>query len=349
MSSFYRVAGGRPYVPGEQPQDKQYCKLNTNECPYPPSPLVAQAIGDCSDLRLYPDPTSLNLRAAMATAYGLSPKQVFAGGGSDEVLAYCFMAFCRAGDTVVFPDITYGFYQVYADLFGLQTQIVPLHDDFTVPTDALMQTEGHIFLANPNAPTGLVLPPADIAKLLEHNPHRLVIVDEAYIDFLTENTCIPLLKRYENLIVVQTFSKSRALAGMRLGFGFASSDIIEDIEKVQFSFNPYNIDRLSQRVGIAAIQDTAYLAQTVAKVTATRERVTSALRALGFEVLTSAANFVFAAPPHRDGGRFYTYLKDNGVLVRHFATARCAPFVRITIGRDDDMDTLLALAAKEGK
>ena len=350
MSRFLSeaVQNMTPYTPGEQPQDKSYIKLNTNECPYGPSLLVREAVEkfENGSLRLYPDPDSAALRQAAAAAYGIRPEQVFAGGGSDEALAYAFMAFFDKGDAVLFPDITYGFYQVYADLFMLSAKIIPLTEDYRVRIADYFGAEGHIFLANPNAPTGIVLPVADIEQILQKNPNKLVIVDEAYVDFSPGASCVGLIDKYDNLLVIQTFSKSRALAGMRLGFAFGNADLIAGLERVKYSFNPYNLDRLSVAVGIAALADKEYLARITRQIIATRERTTAALQALGFAVLPSGSNFLFAASPAIGGGALYLALKDAGILVRHFAKARIRDFVRITIGTDDEMNSLLRAVEK---
>ena len=332
-----------PYTPGEQPQDKSYIKLNTNECPYGPSLLVREAVERfaADSLRLYPDPDSEALRRAAADYYGLKPEQVFAGGGSDEALAYAFMAFFDRGDTVLFPDITYGFYQVYADLFALNTKIVPLTEDFRVQIADYFGAEGHIFLANPNAPTGTVLPVADIEEILRQNSDKLVIVDEAYVDFAPGASCVGLIASYDNLLVVQTFSKSRALAGMRLGFAFGQKALIDGLERIKYSFNPYNLDRASVAVGIAALADKEYLGRITGQIIATRQRTAQALTKLSFTVLPSGSNFLFAASPAIGGQDLYLALKEAGILVRHFNKPRIADFVRITIGTDEEMRQFL--------
>jgi histidinol-phosphate aminotransferase len=349
MSRFFnaRIREIAPYVPGEQPQDKSYIKLNTNESPLAPSPVVQQALAgfDAADLRLYPDPDARQLRGAVAKAHGLTEAQVFAGGGSDEVLAYSFMAFFNPGDRVYFPDITYGFYQVYADLFGLRAVKVPLRADFTVALEDYYNAEGHIFIANPNAPTGICLTPAQIEGLLQQNPNRLVIVDEAYIDFAQEGyTCVPLIEKYDNLLVTQTFSKSRGLAGIRLGFGFGQPALLDGLERIKYSFNPYNIDRVSLCVGIAAAGDSAYLRTAAGSIAATRDKTAAQLRELGFRVLESQANFLFAEPPGMSGKDFFLGLKESGILVRYFAKPRIDSFVRITIGLPEEMQKLVEQA-----
>ena len=328
-----------PYTPGEQPHDKQYIKLNTNESPYPPSPRVIEIIESRAntDLRLYPDPESKKLRQAMAGLYNLELSQVFAGGGSDEVLAYIFMAFFDKGDKVYFPDTTYGFYKVYADLFGLDITEIPLKDDFTIDINDYFGLGGHIFIANPNAPTGICLTIEQVEKIIKENPNQLVVIDEAYIDFEGENSSIPLIQKYDNLIVVQTFSKSRALAGMRLGFGFGNAELMQGLETIKYSFNPYNIDRISMDVGIEAIKDTAYFNETVAKIVATREKTVKELEKRDFTVLPSKANFVFAKHNLISGMELSKKLRDKGILIRYFGKKKIEDYMRITIGSDSEM------------
>lgn len=337
-----------PYVPGEQPKDRRYTKLNTNENPYPPAPevqaLLTQRGGE--DLSLYPDPDNTELTKKMAETYGLRPEQVFAGGGSDEVLAYAFMAFFDAGDTVYFPDITYGFYQVYANLFGLTARTLPLREDFTIELSDYFGLDGNIFLANPNAPTGICLTVPEIQQILDNNPNRLVVVDEAYIDFSSGQTMIPYIHQYNNLLVVQTFSKSRALAGMRLGFGFGNAALMDGLNRIKYSFNPYNIDRISSDVGVASLSNPAYFSTRVAKIVETRENTQKALAALGFEVLPSETNFLFATHPKLSAKELYGFLRDNGVLVRYFPKERIDEYLRITIGTEEDMNCFLKVVAE---
>lgn len=345
MSRFLSRAAAalQPYTPGEQPRDTHYIKLNTNENPYSPAPEVAAAISafNASDLRLYPDPTASDFRDAAAAHYGVKPEQVFAGGGSDEVLAYAFMAFSDRGGKVYFPDITYGFYKVYADLFGLKSVLIPLKSDFTVNIEDYFGLNGNIFIANPNAPTGICLETDEIEQILRENPDRLVVVDEAYIDFSDGKSCLRMIDSYDNLLVVHTFSKSRGLAGMRLGLGFGNPELIAGLERIKYSFNPYNLDRVSFAVGIAALGNGEYMREIAAKIIKTRERLREELLMLGFEVLPSSANFLFAKTPELSGAELYNSLKQSGILVRHFDKARIRDFVRITIGTDDEMDIFL--------
>lgn len=332
-----------PYVPGEQPQDRSYIKLNTNECPYAPSLLVNRVLAEfqVETLRLYPDPEAKRLKEAVASAYGVTPDMVFAGGGSDEVLAYAFMAFFDRGDKVLFPDITYGFYKVYADLFALEAVEVPLAEDYTVAIFDYFNAQGHIFLANPNAPTGIALTTGEIEEILRHNPDRLVVVDEAYADFSPDCSCVGLTGQYDNLLVVQTFSKSRALAGMRLGFAFGNRSLIAGLERIKFSFNPYNLDRLSMEVAIAALSDKEYLEKITRSIAETRDRTSAQLEVMGFRVLPSGANFVLAGYPDLTGEALYGALRERGILVRYWNKPRIDGFVRITIGTDSEMKALI--------
>jgi histidinol-phosphate aminotransferase len=336
-----------PYVPGEQPQDKKYIKLNTNECPYPPSPKVSEAIKSfrADDLALYPDPFSARLKYAAAGAFGLLPRQIFAGGGSDEILAYSFMAFCGRGERVFFPDVTYGFYQVYANLFKTVPVKIPLDENYNIVVKDYAEADGPIFLANPNAPTGILLPKNKIIEILNQHRNRLLILDEAYIDF-SGDSCVDLINLYDNLLIIQTFSKSRALAGARLGLAFGAPGLIEGLETIKFSVNPFNLDRISSEIARAALSDTVWLAGNVAKINATRERVKLELEDLGFKVLPSQANFLFAAHKKIDGGNLYLKLKDKGILVRFFDAPRTREFIRISIGTDEDMNALIC-AVKE--
>ncbi len=332
-----------PYVPGEQPTDKSYIKLNTNECPYPPSPKAAAAIAafDPASLRLYPDPDSGAIKQAAAAAYGLEEKQVFVGGGSDEILACAFLAFCDQSKPVCFPDITYGFYKVYADLFSAKAEELPLDDDFQVNISSYAKAAGPVLLANPNAPIGICLDPAQIEELLRQNADRLVIIDEAYIDFAPGKTCLPLLEKYGNLLVVQTFSKSRGLAGLRIGLAFGSEELIYDLERIKYSFNPYNIDRLTGDIAIAVLGDKLYCRETAAKIISTRQRTAKSLSQMGFNVLPSSANFLMAFREGISGEELYRQLKARGILVRHFQKPRISGFIRISVGTDSDMDAFL--------
>lgn len=333
-----------PYTPGEQPRDaKKLIKLNTNESPFAPSPAVFAALNanETEKLRLYSDPQCTDFLAALAQTYGVSKACVFAGNGSDEVLAFAFRAFCENG--AAFADITYGFYPVFARLFGIAYQEIPLRDDFTIEVADYASVRGTIFLANPNAPTGLCLPLAQIEALLQQNRDRLIVVDEAYVDFGGESA-VMLLPRYDNLLVVGTFSKSRSLAGARLGYAIGGDALIADLNTVKFSFNPYNINCLTLLAGTAALADAAYFTQCCDAIVQTRAETSRALAALGFTLTDSRANFLFAAPCAPLGGQaYYQALRERGILVRWFDLPRIRDYVRITIGTDAQMQTLLAV------
>lgn len=337
------TAAMTPYTPGEQPRDRKFIKLNTNECPYAPSPRVEQALREFASetLRLYPDPDSTAFTQALAEEYGLQPNQVLACGGSDESLAFAFMAFCDRGSRVWFPDITYGFYIVYANLFGLKPVQVPLREDFSLVLEDYCDADGMTVIANPNAPTGMVLHPNQIEEFLKANPNRLVLVDEAYGDFAPGYSCVPLIDKYDNLLVIRTFSKSRALAGMRLGVALGNAALIDGMNRIKYSFNPYNLDRVSTAVGMAALSDRADFKATVGRVIATRERTAQALEDMGFIVLSSQSNFLFVCHPERSGETMYTALRERGILVRYFNKPRIDRFIRVTIGTDEEMQAFL--------
>ena len=331
-----------PYTPGEQPQDQQYIKLNTNESPYLPSPAVVAAVSEAEveKLRLYSDPACADLLRAAAAHFGLQPDQIMPGNGSDENLFFALRAFCDENHPLAFADITYGCYGVWCSLLHIPTHIIPLKEDFTLdPADyyGLHQT---IVIANPNAPTGLYLPREAIEGILQANPDNVVIVDEAYVDFGGES-CVPLIDKYDNLLVVQTFSKSRQLAGARLGLAMGSAALIADLNRVKFSLNPYNINRLTLKAGQAALEDTAYFDKTRAAIMDTRTWTVQQLAARGFAVLDSRANFVFAGTERINGGELYKKLKKNGILVRHFNAPRIENWLRITIGTPEQMQALM--------
>lgn len=344
MSRFISREAGRlePYIPGEQPVDMQYIKLNTNESPFPPSPKVVKAVSrsELLKLNLYSDPTCGQLVRAIAGRYELRPEQVLAGNGSDELLSFAFRAFCGEGKGVAFPDVSYGFYKVWAAFYGVEAKVIPLKADFTIDADDYMDYHGTILIANPNALTGVELPAARIQRLLEADRNRVVIVDEAYVDFGGES-CVPLLYRYDNLLVVQTFSKSRNLAGGRLGFALGDPDLIADLNRVKYSFNPYNVNRLSIVAGAAAIEDEAYFKKCTAAIQKTRAWTVNALKELGFTVLPSKANFIFAASKSFPNGELYRKLKENGILVRWFDKDRIRDFYRITIGSSEQMERMV--------
>ncbi|WP_449370012.1 histidinol-phosphate transaminase [Thiomonas sp.] len=347
MSRFWSevVHGLTPYVPGEQPRIEGLIKLNTNECPYPPSDQVLQAIAaqTTGDLRLYPDPQAANLKAAIARHHRLTPEQVFVGNGSDEVLAHAFMALLRHSKPLLHPDISYSFYPVYARLYGIQTREIALRADFSIAVDDYLQAgpNGGIIFPNPNAPTGMALPLSEVERLLTGNPDSVVVVDEAYVDFGAQ-TAAGLIHRYPQLLVIRTLSKAWALAGLRVGYALGHPDLIDALTRVKDSFNSYPLDRLAQAGATAALQDEDWLAQTSARIQASREALSEGLRARGFEVLPSKANFVFARHPAHEGARLAAQLREHRILVRQFARPqRIADFLRITIGTPQQCEALL--------
>ena len=355
MSNFWSpvVHGLTPYVPGEQPRGAgALVKLNTNENPYPPSPRALDAIRAAADasLRLYPDPTGLALRETIARRFDLHPAQVFVGNSSDEVLAHTFAALLNHGPDrpLLFPDISYGFYPVYCALYGVAHTRLPLAGDFALRIDDYIEAAaaGAVIFPNPNAPTGRALPRAEIERLLVARPDCLVVVDEAYVDFGAES-CVPLIDAHANLLVVQTLSKARSLAGLRVGYALGHVDLIEALVRVKDSFNSYPLDRLALAGAAAAIEDAEHFEATRARVIATRERLVPRLAALGFEVLPSLANFVFARHPAQRGSALAATLRERGVLVRRFdQPARIADFLRITVGTDADIEALLRALAE---
>lgn len=341
MSKFFNSYYGtlEPYTPGEQPQDKKYIKLNTNESPYAPAPGVLRVVNseEAAKLRLYSDPALRPLKQALAGRYGVTPEQIFVGNGSDEALNFAFMAFGEDG--IAFPNISYGFYPVFAALNHIRTDVKPLLPDFSINPGDYAGLGKAIVIANPNAPTGLALSLDEIESILKTNPDHVVIIDEAYVDFGGESA-VSLLPRYENLLVVQTFSKSRSLAGARVGYAIGSPALIADMETIKFSTNPYNVNRLSMAAAVEAVKDQAYYDDCIEKIKAARAYTEDALRKRGFEVLPSKSNFVFAASPVYDGKKLYLDLKENGILVRHFDTERIANYNRITIGTIEEMQKL---------
>jgi histidinol-phosphate aminotransferase len=348
MSRFWSpiVQTLTPYVPGEQPQIQRLVKLNTNESPYGPSPKALAAISNQNndDLRLYPDPEGVALKKAIAKLHGLNPNQVFLGNGSDEVLAHVFAGLLKQSSPVYFPDITYSFYPVYCKLFGIDYQTILLGPDFEIDLTDYKTPNGGIIFPNPNAPTGRSITRAEIQKLLARNSDSVLVVDEAYVDYGTES-CIPLLqgvKCPENLLVVHTLSKSRALAGLRVGFAVGHPALIEGLERIKNSFNSYPLGRLAQAGAVAAIEDQAHLEAMSAKVIQTREKLVSQLSALGFETLPSTANFIFTRHPKHAGAKLYQALRDRGIIVRHFKSPRIEEFLRITIGTDEQSAELVS-------
>lgn len=335
-----------PYVPGEQPRIANLVKLNTNESPFGPSPLALDAMraAVADSLRLYPDPQATELRAALAAHHGVAAEQVFVGNGSDEVLAHAFAALLKQPKPLLFPDVTYSFYPVWAQLFGVSFETVPLDGDMRVRVADFRREAGAIVIANPNAPTGVALPRAEVARLLEDHPDIPVLVDEAYVDFGGESA-VPLIADHPNLLVVQTMSKSRALAGLRVGYALGDRGLIEALVRVKDSFNSYPLGRVAQAGAAASVRDDAYFRQTCARVVAAREAMTQDLVRLGFIVLPSSANFVFARHPAWQGADLARALRARAVLVRHFAKPRTADWLRITVGNEDDTHRLIGAAA----
>lgn len=336
-----------PYVPGEQPKQKGIIKLNTNENPYPPAPEVERLLGeiDYSALRLYPDTDAGELTKELAAYYGLKPSQIFVGVGSDDVLSMAFLTFFNAEKPILFPDITYSFYDVWADLYRIPYKLCPLDDSFRINADDYKQENGGIIFPNPNAPTGVLESVDMVEEILKANPEVVVIVDEAYIDFGGES-CLPLLSRYENLLVVQTFSKSRSMAGMRIGFALGNERLIQCLNDVKFSFNSYTMNLPAQVLGAQAVRDKAYFAETCGKIIKTREWVKEELKKLGFDFPDSKANFIFAAHRHMSGGAIFAALRERGIYVRHWDKPRIGNYLRITIGTKEEMERLLEALAE---
>ena len=343
MSRFFseKYRNLEAYTPGEQPRDMKYVKLNTNESPYPPSAGVLAAVSaEVDRLRLYSDPESTEATAALAALYGVKPSEVLLTNGSDEILNFAFMAFCDATHPIAFPDITYGFYPVFAELNGIPYETVPLAEDFSIRVEDYIGIGKNIVIANPNAPTGLALTLSEVEKIVASNPDHVVIIDEAYVDFGAESA-VSLISRYENLLVTQTFSKSRSMAGARLGFGIGCEALILDLKTIKYSTNPYNVNRMTAAAGLAAIRENEYYMANCRRIERTREQTAAALCAMGFTVTDSMANFLFAKSDAVDGGELYAALKQRGVLVRHFTKERIKDYNRITIGTPEEMEIFL--------
>ncbi len=340
MSKFFsrKFAALTPYTPGEQPRDMQYIKLNTNESPFPPAPGVLEAVKQqCGKLQLYSDPESTALRGKLAEVYGVKPEQVIVSNGSDEVLNFAFMAF---GEEIAFPDITYGFYPVFAQLNHIPYTQIPLKEDFSIDVKDYVGVGKTVVIANPNAPTGLCLSLGDIEEIVKSNPDNVVIIDEAYVDFGGESA-VALVDKYENLLVVQTFSKSRSMAGARLGFAIGSEKLIADLNTIRYSTNPYNVNRMTEFAGVAALEENSYYMENAKTIMENRAWTTCQLEKSGFTVLPSKANFVFAKSDRIGGEELYRELKKRGVLVRHFTKDRIARFNRITVGTMAQMEILI--------
>lgn len=343
MSRFFsdKFSALTPYVPGEQPKDLQYIKLNTNESPFPPPQSVVEAAkAEAGKCNLYSDPEVKTLVEKAAEVFGVKNTEVLFTNGSDEILNFAFMAFCDEKHPAVFPDITYGFYSVFADLNGIPYRKIPLREDFSIDHRAYFGVKATVFIANPNAPTGMALSRAQIEEMLQANPDNVVVVDEAYVDFGGES-CVPLIHKYENLLVTQTFSKSRSLAGARLGMGFACEKLIADLNTIKYSTNPYNVNRMTMAAGRAALCEKAYFEEKCKAICENREYTKKALEKLGFVVLESKTNFLFVRSADVDGEELYKKLKAKGVLVRHFSSERISRFNRVTIGTKEQMDVFL--------
>jgi len=341
------VCNLEPYVPGEQPQDQQYIKLNTNESPYTPAPAVAQAIKNFAtdSLRRYPDPQSGDLVAALAAYHGLQAQQVFVGNGSDEVLAHAFQAFFKQQDKILFPDISYSFYPVYCALYEIEYRRIALDAEFRIDFDGFRCANGGIIIPNPNAPTGIALKIPEVREMLADNPESVVVIDEAYVDFGTDSAS-QLIPEFDNLLVVQTYSKSRNLAGLRLGFALGNENLIEALQRIKNSFNSYPVDSLTSAIGLAALADEAYFQDCRRRIIASRERLAAALVELGFDVFPSSANFVFVRHPRSQAENIYLELKAAGILVRYFNSARIDDCLRISVGSENECEALIEALKK---
>lgn len=343
MSKFFtdRLSALTPYTPGEQPRDMQYVKLNTNESPFAPSKAVAAAVAaECGKLQLYSDPENTAVRSSLSKHYGFDVNQVIVTNGSDEVLNFAFMAFADQNSPLIFPEITYGFYTVFANLNRIPYTEIPLSDDFSINVNDYIGVNKTVVIANPNAPTGMCLSLADIEKIVSSNPNNVVIIDEAYVDFGADSA-LSLVNKYDNLLVVQTFSKSRSLAGARLGFAIGNKKLIADLNTIKYSTNPYNVNRMTDMAGAAAINDNAYYAHNCKTIIKNREWTTAKLQDLGFNVMPSKANFVFAKSDKIGGEQLYLRLKQCGILVRHFTKDTIKDYNRITIGTIEQMKKLI--------
>ena len=344
MSKFFSLKFDRliPYVPGEQPKDmSRFIKLNTNESPFSPSPKAQKYAAEAIEkTMLYSDPECYKLRSALADRYGVGAENVICGNGSDDILNFAFSAFCDGKTPAVFADITYGFYKVFAEYNRVPYRIIPLKDDFTIDPADYYNAKGTVFIANPNAPTGIALSVEEIEKIIQNNPDNIVVIDEAYVDF-GARSCVPLTKKYGNLIVTQTFSKSRSLAGARLGFAIANKELITDLNTVRNSTNPYNVNSVTQAAGIGSLEDQEYTNENCKKIIETRQKTEEELKKLGFVLTNSYANFIFASHPGKSGEAIYKELKEKGVLIRHFDAPRITDYNRITVGTDGQMKALI--------
>ena len=343
MSRFFtdRLSELTPYTPGEQPKDMQYIKLNTNESPFPPSKEVTEAVlYESQKLQLYSDPESVNIRTKLAEIYDVKPNQVIVTNGSDEALNFAFMAFSDEKNPLVFPDITYGFYPVFANLNHIPFTEIPLKTDFTIDINDYIGVNKTVVIANPNAPTGIALSLDEIEKIVKSNPDNVVIIDEAYVDFGAPSA-VSLVDKYDNLLVIQTFSKSRSMAGARLGFGIGNEKLISDLNTIRYSINPYNVNRMTEVAGVAALNHNTYYMNNCKTIIKNREWTVNELEKLGFNVLPSNANFVFARTDKIDGEKLYLELKKYGILIRHFTKEKICQYNRITIGTMEQMKKLI--------
>lgn len=343
MSKFLsrKYSALTPYTPGEQPKERKYNKLNTNESPFPPSPHATERAKEAAEkLELYCDPECKKLTEMVACLCSVDPSQVLCTNGSDEILNFAFMAFCDKDHPALFPDITYGFYSVFAELNGVPYKEIPLRDDFTVNVDDYIGVNKTIFIANPNAPTGIALSLSDIERIVASNPDNVVVIDEAYVDFGAESA-ITLIPKYKNLLVTQTFSKSRSMAGARLGFGVGSAELIADLNMIKYSTNPYNVNSVTQAAGIGTLEDEEYTRKNCQSIIENREYTVRALSSLGFTMTDSMANFIFVRHPAISGGELYSKLRERGILVRHFTKEKIADYNRITVGSREQMEGLI--------
>ena len=343
MSRFFsaKYANLTPYTPGEQPKDTQYVKLNTNESPFPPSPNAIRMAGEAAkNLQLYSDPECRDLVKLAAQVFQVEAREILFTNGSDEILNFAFMAFCDADNGVVFPDISYGFYKVFAELNNIPYRLIPLQEDFSIRAEDYYGVHNMIVIANPNAPTGIALTVSQIEEILKRNPDNVVVIDEAYVDFGTESV-VPLIHKYDNLLVTGTFSKCRSLAGGRLGFGIGCKALIQDLNTIKYSTNPYNVNRMTMAAGVGTLMDEAYTRQNCQQVMEVREWTVAQLKSAGFLMTDSKANFIFAKHPTADGKEIYLRMKQKGVLIRHFDSPRLCQYNRITVGSREQMEIFM--------
>lgn len=348
MSRFFssKYSNLVPYTPGEQPKDMKYIKLNTNESPFPPSEkAVAAALEEAKKLQLYSDPDCTDLVKQFCEIFGVEKDEVLFTNGSDEILNFAFMAFCDDDTPAIFPQTTYGFYPVFAELNHVPYKEIPLNEDFTINIEDYFNAGGTVFIANPNAPTGIALTPAEIRAIVENNPDNIVVIDEAYVDFGTESS-VPLVKEYDNLVVTQTFSKSRSLAGARLGFGIAKKELIQDMNTIKYSTNPYNVNRMSMAAGLGCLKDEEYTKANCEAIIENRAFAMEELKKLGFEMTDSKANFIFAKHPEYSGAKLQAELKKMGILIRHFSKPELDEYNRITVGTKEQMQALIDAIAE---